>query len=384
MWKTHMQAAIQAIEKKAVKDVFGLDDPAFAKTQVKVFGSTVDTPPVIDGFKFTIENLRRMMVWAAAASLPDGFFKAKMKRNLMIFGPTGCGKTELVKQFAARTGRPLFRTQCSEDTDQAQLFGSWKLCRPIVKDELVEDAGILEKGIQGIAKAIEKLAISIKRNTGVGPEMTFVDGPVLRWARTPNAILVLDESDQLLPTVAMSLICVLDGDDIVVPETGERVKIAPGALVAATANTNGRGSAGGNGGSASLYKGTKRQNIASTDRYFVINASYLSEEEEKELLMNQVGLPDVAATAMSRLAGKVRSLFLGINEDAGANGEPLEFTITTRNLLNWGMSYKLFNVTGMDSKTAFTESLNMTLLDFGSAAERKAVQDLWETIVTDA
>jgi cobaltochelatase CobS len=116
----------------------------------------------------------------------------------------------------------------------------------------------------------------------------------------------------------------------------------------------------------------------------VINASYLSEEEEKELLMNQVGLPDVAATAMSRLAGKMRSLFLGINEDAGANGEPLEFTITTRNLLNWGMSYKLFNVTGMDSKTAFTESLNMTLLDFGSAAERKAVQDLWETIVTDA
>lgn len=380
----YMQAAIQAVEKKAVKDVFGLDDPAFAKTQVKVFGSTVDTPAVIDGFRFTIENLRRMMVWAAAASLPDGFFKAKMKRNLMIFGPTGCGKTELVKQFAARTGRPLFRTQCSEDTDQAQLFGSWKLCRPIVKDELVEDAGILEKGIQGIAKAIEKLAISIKRNTGVGPEMTFVDGPVLRWARTPNAILVLDESDQLLPTVAMSLNCVLDGDDIVVPETGERVKIAPGALVAATANTNGRGSAGGNGGSASLYKGTKRQNIASTDRYFVINASYLSEEEEKELLMNQVGLPDVAATAMSRLAGKVRSLFLGINEDAGAIGEPLEFTITTRNLLNWGMSYKLFNVTGMDSKTAFTESLNMTLLDFGSAAERKAVQDLWETIVTDA
>ena len=48
------------------------------------------------------------------------------------------------------------------------------------------------------------------------------------------------------------------------------------------------------------------------------------------------------------------------------------------------MSYKLFNVTGMDSKTAFTESLNMTLLDFGSTAERKAVQDLWETIVTDA
>src|SRR6476620_9294995 len=126
-----MQVAIQAVEKKAVKDVFGLDDPAFAKTQVKVFGSTADTPAVIDGFKFTIDNLRRMMVWAAAASLPDGFFKAKMKRNLMIFGPTGCGKTELVKQFAARTGRPLFRTQCSEDTDQAQLFGSWKLCRPI-------------------------------------------------------------------------------------------------------------------------------------------------------------------------------------------------------------------------------------------------------------
>jgi cobaltochelatase CobS len=127
----------------------------------------------------------------------------------------------------------------------------------------------------------------------------------------------------------------------------------------------------------------KRQNIASLDRFFVINATYLSEAEEKELLEKQVKVPPSAATAMASLAAKIRSQFMGLNEDAGANGEPLEFTITTRNLLNWGMAWQLLTVTGMDPQSAFKESLNMTLLDFGTTAERKAVLDAWDTIIGD-
>jgi cobaltochelatase CobS len=152
-------------------------------------------------------------------------------------------------------------------------------------------------------------------------------------------------------------------------------------LIAATANTNGRGSAGGNGGSAALYKGAKRQNIATLDRFFVINVTYLSEEEEKELLMKQIQIPEAAATAMSKLATQVRGLFLGLNEDAGANGVPLEFTITTRNLLNWGMSYRLLAMTGANPNEAFIEALRMTLLDFGTEPERQAILDLWSNVV---
>lgn len=376
---------VEAIEKKPVKDVFGVDDPTFAKATVKIFARTADTPKPTKGFKFVIDTLRRLMVWSASASLPEGFFDAKMKRNLMIFGPTGCGKTELMKNFCGLTGRSLFRFQCSEDTEEAKLFGTWKLCKPIAQEELPEEASLIEKGMNGIARAIEKLAIAMKRATGVGPEMTYIYGPVLRWYTTPNAVLLLDEVDQLLPTVNMSLNGIYDGDEeLVVPETGERLKRAPGTLVVATANTNGRGSAGGNGGSAALYKGAKRQNIATLDRFFVINMTYLTEAEEKDLLKQQIRIPEKAAEAMAKLAAQIRSQFIGLNEDAGANGAPLEFTITTRNLLNWGMSFQLLAVTGVDNQTAFEEALRMTLLDFGTESERKAVLDTWATIVGDA
>ncbi|MBG6082976.1 AAA family ATPase [Rubrivivax gelatinosus] len=369
------------IVKKSVADVFGIEDPAFKNTVVKVFPATPDTPENIKDFVFRSDVLRRLMVWAASVSLPAGFFGATMKRNLMIYGPTGCGKTALAQVFCARTGRSLIRAQCSEDTEPSSLFGTWRLCRPILKEDPSEEAGLIEKGVAGIARAIEKLAIAVKKTTGVGPEMTWVDGPVLRWARMPNSVLLLDEFDQLPPSVAMSLNAVLDGDDILVPETGERVKPAPGNLLAATANTNGRGSAGGNGGSASLYKGAKRQNVATMDRFFVIHTSYLSEAEERQLLMKQTRVNEAVSTAMATLASKIRTQFLGINEDAGAAGTPLEFTITTRNLLNWAMSYTLMVSTGMQSKLALKEALRMTLLDFATPDERKAVEDTWESVV---
>ncbi|WP_432263239.1 AAA family ATPase [Cupriavidus sp. TMH.W2] len=379
---------MEATIRKTIDEVFGVDGALFkangtqSTTTVRVFERNGDTPAMIDGFVFQPDTLRRVMVWMASGTLPETFAKAKMKRNLMVFGPTGCGKTALISQICARTGRSMFRYQCSEDSEAAQMFGSWKLCRPLLTEEVAaEDQGIIEKGFTGVARAIERLAVSMKRVTGVGPEMTFVDGPVLRWARTPNSILLLDEFDQLPPSVAMSLNGALDGDDILVPETGERVKLAPGCLIVATGNTNGRGSAGGNGGSAALYKGVKRQNIASLDRFFVINAGYLSEPEEKALLQGQVGMAEKAAEAMAKLATSVRGRFLGLNEDAGANGEPLEFTITTRNLLNWGLTHRLLMAMGLDSTNAFKEGLRMTLLDFGSNAERQAVLDAWDNIV---
>lgn len=372
---------MEAITRKSVADVFGITDPGFSKAAVKVFAGTADTPKSTQGFKFQLESLRRLVVWAASASLPPGHFKASMKKNLMIFGPTGCGKTQLLREFCSRTGRSLFRFQCNEDTEPSALFGTWKLCRPLVKEDPAEDAGLIEKGVAGIARAIERLAVAMKKSTGLGPEMTFVYGPVLRWATTPNSVLLLDEFDQLLPSVAMSLNAVLDGDDIVVPETGERITPAPGCLVAATGNTNGRGSAGGNGGSAALYKGVKRQNIATLDRFFVVNATYLTEQEEIELLMEQCKVNGAVAQAMAKLAAQIRSRFLGLNEDAGAYGAPLEFTITTRNLLNWAMSFWVFQQLGMPNQDALKEALNFTLLDFGATDERQAVLDAWANVV---
>lgn len=341
---------------KPVSELFGVNSQAFAKMAVKVRSTKEGdqlphVPAGTANFKFRESSLYRMLIWAASASLPPDYFGgAEMKKNLMIYGPTGCGKTKLLQEFCHRVKRPLFRAQCSEDMQASTLFGQWKLA---------------------------------SKEPGAAPEMTYVPGAILLWAKTPNSVLLLDEVDQLIPTVFMALNAVLDGGEFFIEETSELVRPALGCLIAVTANSNGRGSVGGSGGSAALYRGVKRQNIASLDRFFVIHEEYLTQEEEKDLLLKSMPrLDSQIAEVMTRLASMIRKRFLGLHEDAGESGPPLEITITTRNLLNWAMSFTLMTtISQMDTKKALLESLGMTLLDFGTAAERNAVKDTMTNII---
>ena len=319
--------------------VFGTTHPFFSSMTVRQFAPTEHTP-AIKPYQFEPETLTRLIVWAASVALPEGAFGAELKKNLWLYGPTGCGKTRLFEAFASRTGRSLFTVNCHEDSRPSTFFGSWKLCGD---------------------------------STSAIPSMRWVPGKVLQWASTPNSILLLDEADQLLPEVFMSLNAVLDGVPFIIDETGERITIAPGCMVAVAANTNGSGSAGGNGGSATLYKGTKKQNVASMDRFNVAQMTYLPEAEEIQLLQSLARVQPVIAQSMAKLATQVRAMFLGLNEDAGAGGMALKFTITTRNVLNWGMNYFLLMQMGKNSEEALYLALKITLLDFATKAEQDAV-----------
>ena len=86
---------------------------------------------------------------------------------------------------------------------------------------------------------------------------------------------------------------------------------------------------------------------------------------------------------MASLAESIRAQFLGLHEDAGAKGVPLEFTITTRNLINWAMAHRLMIQMGLPTNEAYRESLKMTLLDFASAPDRQAVLDAFNNILGD-
>jgi cobaltochelatase CobS len=331
------------IAVKDAKDVFETTSSFFDKMKTKIFPATHHTP-AIKPFKFNETNLTRLILWAAAANLPADFFGAEMKRNMYVFGPTGCGKTRMAQAFAARTGRSLFRVQCSKETTLSDLFGSWKLC-------------------------------------GKDQGMTWVYGKVCQWAKQPNSILLLDEWDQVPADVAMGLNGVLDGAPIHLDQTNEIIQISPGCMIMATGNTNGRGSAGGQGGSAAVYKGTQKMNIANQDRFNVMFETYLSEAEETDLLVKLTNTPIVSAKAMAKLAAQVRANFIGLNEDAGAAGMAFQFTITTRNVLNWAMNVNLLSQMGKKVEEAYVEALRMTVLDFAQKDEASSILSTWSTIV---
>jgi len=101
--------------------------------------------------------------------------------------------------------------------------------------------------------------------------------------------------------------------------------------------------------------------------------TYLPEAEEIQLLQSLARVQPVIAQSMAKLATQVRAMFLGLNEDAGAGGMALKFTITTRNVLNWGMNYFLLMQMGKNSEEALYLALKITLLDFATKAEQDAV-----------
>ncbi|MBA1203548.1 MULTISPECIES: AAA family ATPase [Pseudomonas] len=333
---------LNPIEVRLAPQVFGTTAPFFDGMQTKIFAKTPFTPKVVP-YSFDEELLTRLILWAASAGLPQDFFKASIKKATYIYGPTGAGKTTLVEAFASRTGRSVFTVQCSEETTISDLFGSWKLC---------------------------------------GPEgMKWIYGKVCKWAKTPNSILLLDEFDQLPPQIQMGLNGILDGKPIVLDQTGEVIQISPGCLIAATGNTNGNGSAGGKGGSASGYRGTKRMNIATMDRFNVMYCTYMEESREAKLIVEQTGTPEVIANAMATLASKIRANFIALTEDAGAGGMAFNFTITTRNVLNWAMNYRLLMQMGKTTEESQKMALRVTVLDFAQHDEAASILAAWSTVV---
>lgn len=340
------------IQRRLVGDVFDAPNHPLAKSVIRILAGEDWVPKPAPHYKINGDVLTRVLIWASAGNLPEGLFGAQMKRSIYAYGPSGAGKTMLFKQFCALTKRPLIRHKCESETTRSMLIGCYKLATP---------------------PAPEGSDPSVYR----APEMRWVDGPILTWARTPNAVLLLDEIDRLEADVFAGIQDILDENDILVPETGEKVSISKGCLVAATGNTNGRGQTGGKGGSATVYRGARTQNIATLDRFFTLYLTYMSEEEEVDHLVKTTKIPLAIAKAMAQLATIIRNSFIGMDESAGVETSmTLDFTLTTRNLENWAMTYMLMKGQGLKSHDALNESMRMTFLDFSSQADQSAIIEI--------
>lgn len=143
-------------------------------------------------------------------------------KNIMIYGPTGCGKTLLVTHLANKHGAELFRFQCRPDSDSRLFFG----------DKTVE---VDEKTGQNFIKFIKGLVVKAMQH---GIDDKGNETEKFGW-------LLLDEVGVLPAQVFVSLNSVLETfnarREIMIEETGERVKSHSKFRIFATANTQLRG-----------------------------------------------------------------------------------------------------------------------------------------------
>ena len=230
---------------------------------------------------------------------------------MWITGLSGNGKTTMVEQVCAKEGREFFRVNITEETDEDDLLGGFRL---------------------------------------VNGETVWQDGPVVQ-AMNRGAVLLLDELD-LGSFKCMCLQPVLEGKGVFLKKVGRYVKPAKGFTVFATANTKGKGSDDGR------FVGTRNQNEAMLERFKVtIEQPYAPVSTEVSILNKCFAAQGVEKSVYAPLADSLAKWADAIRK-AFAEGAVDEI-VSTRRLVAIAEGFVIFG----DLNTAMTMSLSRFDLD---------------------
>ena len=212
----------------------------------------------------------------------------EMGEKVLIHGPTGAGKSSLVKQLCAITGRPFIRTNCTGDMDSSMIFGQL---------------------------------------TAKDGSTHWVDGTVTEAVRQ-GAVWAWDEWDVTPPEIAMGLQWLLEDEGKLflkeMPGSSKDKFIEPHSQfrLVAIGNTQGQGDDTGN------HAGTAVQNTATLDRFGTcIRIGYLSESVEVKMVLKKFSaiITQPIAEALVKLGNLVRQ---------GHTSNQLSLTMSPRTLLN--------------------------------------------------
>ncbi|TDM15405.1 MoxR family ATPase [Macrococcus bovicus] len=175
----------------------------------------------------------------------DALNMLKLRKNILLKGPTGSGKTKLAETLRHELDRPMHSINCSVDLDAESLLGFKTI-------EIVDGESVI----------------------------TFVEGPVIQ-AMKEGHLLYIDEINMAKPETLPILNGVLDfRRTITNPFTGEVITAAEDFAVIAAINVG--------------YVGTLPMNEALKNRFVVIDMDYISGDTLKEVIKSQTLLQDDA------------------------------------------------------------------------------------------
>lgn len=287
---------------------------------MKVFAARSSYTPKIDPH-YTLDvqgPAKELIVW----------FRQPSADPLYVFGPTGAGKTSLVKYLAAHANYPVF-----------ELTGHSRLEFPDLVGHLAVQNG----------------------------NMAFQYGP-LALAMKYGGICLVNELDLLDPATAAGLNTILDGSPLCIPENnGEIIVPHPMFRFVATANTHGGSDDTG------LYQGTLRMSLAFMDRFQLCQIGYPLPEAEKALLIRHLGnaIPDETLDRMIVFANEVRAQFMGTSMEPDA----IELTMSTRTLIRWGKLAVQFHPLSVHRINPIEFALERALLMRGTPATQAKLRE---------
>jgi cobaltochelatase CobS len=174
----------------------------------------------------------------------------ELNEKVLCYGPTGSGKSSLIEQLCAVTGRPFVRVNCSGDMDSSMMFGQ----------------------------------LTAKEGSTV-----WADGSITEAVKY-GAVFAWDEWDVTPPEIAMGMQWLLEDNGKLflkeMPGSSSERMIVPHEdfRLVALGNTQGQGDDTG------AHSGTNVQNTATLDRFgTAIHVDYLPPEVEEQMIQKRFG-----------------------------------------------------------------------------------------------
>lgn len=240
---------------------------------VEIVGNSVDAfgIPDINESYFITEQIKKLLC------LVDKRTSNGQIMNVMLFGPHGCGKTEMAQQFAAMTRRPFYETNAAFFREPRDFFGS--------------------KGARNGTTYWKK-------------------SEIVRALQTPNCVVLLDEINRVTnPVVLNSLFSLTDHRRSANFDELGTINVAEGVTIWSAQN---RGA---------VYTGTGVLDRALLDRYTIsIECNYLEADKEADVLVKRTGIKKNLADQLVKMAGLIRQKATGV-------GASLRESISTRTLI---------------------------------------------------
>lgn len=268
--------------QKKFSDVFGYKPKTIDDIPVTCY-TEEDWDDAVRGF---IPERNPLYVWPKV-ELEEIVVGLELQDNIWVSGPTGSGKSSLIKEICASLGRPFIRFNGREDTEAASIFGSMD-----AKDgSTYWHDGDFTTAFKYGALVLMDEASAIPAGIQMG----------LQWCLEPDGKLLLTDKPGT---------------------TKDRVVERDGRFRAVYAdNTRGLGDTSG------AFAGTNLMNTASLDRFGTsIHLDYLSVAQEVKLLHNAFPSVDNAILKLVvKFGGLIRKSY-----DAG----DLSLTVSPRALQN--------------------------------------------------
>ena len=291
--------------------------------------TTTTTRPATKEKRMTLSKEREELVgddhsYPLLPKVIEGFYmpdfadalvaRVRYKRNVLVVGPTGSGKSDMIEKMAKAYEIPCVRINFSSGTSEGDLLGKF----------------VIKNG-----------------------ETVFADG-YIPLAMKNGWWVILDEVDYAQPEHISCLQAVLEGKALVnIKNEGEIVDPHARFRVFATANTKGRGDM------TDSYNGTNFLNIAFLDRWTIFEMNYT--KKEKDIAKAIIG-DDI-------MAGKLIDLFNLLRQSI-KNNDLNNASFSTRRLiqtcealkmgdsLNDAIQYEILNRYHEEEVNIITEYIN--------------------------